>query len=107
MQQSSDFQLKPFDDYLFDTLQDKERAIGFLNAALEEDDQIFLQALKDLATAWGMERLTQETGLSQSAFQHLLSEDTTPSLHHVRQILSAFGLRFSIIREDEVAEGHA
>ena len=61
MQQNSGF--KSHSDLLNKLLQDKKEAAGYLSAALEEgNDELFFLALKNIANAWGLKRLSKETG---------------------------------------------
>ena len=55
-----------FEDGLHATLQDLNEAAAYLNAALAEDDQeIFLLALRDIATARGLTHLAEESQLNR------------------------------------------
>jgi DNA-binding phage protein len=45
-------QYKNYEESLFESLQDHEEALAYLNAALQDEDQrVFLLALKDVLTA--------------------------------------------------------
>jgi DNA-binding phage protein len=52
-----------YESDLVEQLKDKDYAVEYLNAALEEDGEGFSMALKHVAQAHGVEFVTQSSGL--------------------------------------------
>ncbi len=81
---------------LLKSLLDPNEAAQYVNAALEDSDQMFLVALRDVAEARQMAKVASEAGLSREAIYRTLSETGNPRYKSLRGILRALGLRFSI-----------
>lgn len=81
----------PFDaaDYL-----DSDEAIAaYLSAALEDDDpDLFLTAVKDVARARGMTQLAKDTGLGRESLYKALSPGARPRYDTVFKVLRALGV---------------
>ena len=75
----------PTDDYkehLLKELEDRDYAAGYLTAALEEGEAVFLLALRDVAQAHGgMAGLAQATKLNRENLYDMLSE-AAPLQYH-------------------------
>ena len=84
-------------------LQDPQRAEAYLNAALEDEDKnVFLLALRDVAAAQGgMTKLAQLTHISREHIYRMLSEKGNPELVTLKTLLSAIGLKLSIASKDQ------
>jgi probable addiction module antidote protein len=88
-QRSSDYK-----EFLFRKLQDPKMAAGYLTASLEEGNEAFLLALKDVAEArGGIGNLAKETDLNREGLYAMLSEQGNPRLSSVSSILDALGLK--------------
>ena len=87
-----------YKEHLNDRLQDHELAAAYLDAAMEDDDvQVFLLALRDVAEAQGgLGWLAKETDLNRPSLYQTLSKRGNPRLSNLRVMLEAFGLRLSI-----------
>ena len=87
-----------WEDYLDDRLQDPARAVGYLNACLEEEGpEVFLLALRDVARArGGVEQLAERASLNPELVVRMLSEAGNPELHSLEALLGALGFRLSI-----------
>ena len=81
-----------------DYLNTPEDIAEYINAAIEDDDeQVMLTALKDVARAiMGMSRLAEQTGLSREALYNTLSEDGNPRFSSLVEILHALDLELSV-----------
>jgi probable addiction module antidote protein len=79
-------------------LRDRELAVAYLNAALEEGDQAaFMLALRNVAKAGGgVAMLARLTGMNRVALSRALSVTGNPELRNLTRILDASGLRFVI-----------
>jgi len=86
---------------LLESLQDPAEAAAYLDAALEDEDiQVFLLALRDVAEARGMSRVAAETDLNRESLYRMLSEEGNPRLSSLEALLHTFGLRLAIeVRE--------
>jgi probable addiction module antidote protein len=80
-------------------LKDPKEAAGLLNGILEENDwELFLMALRDVAHAHGgLTALAKKTKLSRPSLYRMLSGKGNPELTSLDKILKAFGLRISMI----------
>ncbi len=89
---------RKYKDHLNERLQDPGEAIGYLNAALEDDDvRVFLLALRDVADArGGLGWLAQEGDLNRESIYRILSNRGNPRLTSLKALLDAMGLHLSI-----------
>ena len=86
-----------YEDGLLQDLQDPEEAAAYLNAALDEDDQeVFLLALRDIANARGFTQLARETTLNRENLYRMLSERGNPKLFNLALLLDGLGLRLAV-----------
>jgi len=64
----------PFDEILRSELQDREIAVGYVNALLsEEDEQGVLLALRDIADAMTMSEVAKTAGVNRESLYKMLS----------------------------------
>lgn len=85
--------------HLDDVLKDDEEAVAYLNAALAEDDpEVFLLALRDLARArkGGLAAMAEAAHLNREHLYRMLSENGNPELRSLEAILDALGFRLSV-----------
>ena len=88
---------------------DREFAIEYLKAALEElDDPNFravgLLALRDVAEAYGgLGMVAREAGISREALYRALSPTGNPTLKTLLAVLHAVGLRLSVAPAEAAA----
>ena len=81
-----------------DYLDTDERIRGFLGEIIKEDDPALLAAaLGDVARAKGMTNIANETGLGRESLYKSLSKTGNPSFATVQKVLSALGLKFSVV----------
>ena len=66
----------PYDDLLIDMLRDEERALAYLNAALDEQDpRVFLIAVRNVTQAQGgIAQVALRSGLNRESLYRALSE---------------------------------
>ena len=83
--------LPPFDaaDYL-----DSDEVIAeYLNAALEDENpDVFLVAVRDVAKARGMAQLAKDTGLGRESLYKALSPGAKPRYDTVLKLVRALGI---------------
>jgi len=78
---------------LFEDLQDLTYAAGYLTAALEEGEDMFLLAVRDVVQAQGgMAALSEATNLNRENLYSMLSKDGNPRLSSLTAILDNLGL---------------
>ena len=66
----------------------------YLNAALEDENpNVFLQAIADVAKARGMTKLAKDTGLGRESLYKALSGEGNPSFGTILKVMHALGLK--------------
>ena len=87
-----------YDDLLMEMLKDEERALAYLNAALEEQDpRVFLIALRNVTQAQGgVATLAARSGLNRESLYRALSEKGNPSVQTLAAVLGALGARLGV-----------
>lgn len=86
-------------DFLLDNLQDPEEAAAYLKAALaDEDERVFLLALRDVLEAQGgdIKHLSEETNLNKQNLYRMLSKRGNPRLTSLKTVLHAIGFEIDI-----------
>lgn len=96
-------------DSTVSALDDPMVAAAYVNAALEEEiedeEELFLVALRSIAKAHGMAKLATETALKRENLYRMLSADGNPRLSSLRTLLRALGLRLAVgTREGQSAQ---
>ena len=88
---------KDYKEPLLEQLKDPKEAAAYLDAALEEDEESFLLALRDVAEAvGGVSAIAKHTKLNRESLYRTLSHKGNPELRSLRLILEKFGLRLSV-----------
>ena len=84
----------PFD--AADYLDNEETIAAYLSAMLEEDDpEMFLVAIKDIARARGMTQLAKDSGLGRESLYKALTPGAKPRYDTVLKLLNALGVKLS------------
>jgi probable addiction module antidote protein len=81
---------------LLKSLTDRREAAYYLEAALTESNELFLQALRDVAESRQMSKVAKEAGVAREALYRMLSETGNPTLSSLTAILSSVGLRLLV-----------
>lgn len=89
---------KSYQADLIEGLRDPIEAGEYLNAALEEEDQeLFLVALRNVAEAQGgVAQLAAKTKLNRESLYKMLSERGNPELKSLDTLLHAPGFRLAV-----------
>jgi probable addiction module antidote protein len=89
-----------YDDLLKDMLKDQDRALAYLNAALDEQDpRVFLIALRNVTLAQGgIAAVAARSGLNRESLYRALSEKGNPSVQTLAAVLEALGARLGVAR---------
>lgn len=86
-----------YESSLREALKDPDEAAAYLDAALEENDQeIFLMALRDVANARGFSQMAQNARLNRENLYRMLSPTGNPQLSSLMTLLDSVGLRLAI-----------
>jgi len=88
-----------YQEYLIESLRDPEQALAYLNACLEdEDERVFLLALKDVFEAQGgdMTALAKEASLNRQNLYRMLSKKGNPRWHSLTSLFDVLGLQVSL-----------
>ena len=77
-----------------DYLKTEEDIAGYINAVLEENDpQLLIAALGDVARARGMSGVAREIGASREHLYRSLSKDGNPSAVTLLKAISTLGIQ--------------
>jgi len=91
---------KKYDNDLLERLRDQAYAAEYLNAVLEDEgndqQERFLLALRDVAKAYGMTNLAEDSELAREAMYRSLSKEGNPRLNTLFSLLDALELKLSV-----------
>ena len=89
---------EPYRESLLEALRNPDEAAHYLNACLEdEDERVFLLALRDVAEAHGGIRAVSRTAnLNRESLYRMLSKSGNPSLDSLAAVLNACGMRLAV-----------
>ena len=80
-----------------EVLDDDTVIIEYLQAALEENDpELFVKAVGNVARAMGMTTVAQETELGRTSLYKALSGERDPRIGTVMRVLGALGVRLTV-----------
>jgi len=97
---------KKYEESLMDALKNPKEATAYLNAHLEDDEETFLLALRDVARAYGFGEIASQTSLGRESLYKTLSKNGNPRLSTLRALLSTMGLKLSVQKSDKKAVGY-
>lgn len=90
---------KNYEESLLKFLRDPEEALEYLNAALaDEDQEVFLLALKYVLKAQGVDisAFAEEVDVTRQNVYRILSKKGNPRWRNFRSIIDAMGLQFKL-----------
>lgn len=88
---------RAYEEGLDERLKNPEYAIGYLNTILEENDpDLLLLGLRDVARAYGFTHIAEATGLNRESLYKALSKGRHPRIGTVMDVLSAMGCRIRL-----------
>lgn len=88
--------IAPFD--AADYLDNEEVVAEYLNAALEDENpDVFLVAVGDVAKARGMAQLARETGLGRESLYKALAPGAKPRYDTVLKLMRALGVQLHAV----------
>ncbi len=87
-----------FKSDLLEKLKDLEYAAGYLTAAIEEGEDVFLLAVRNVAQAQGgLRAISKETKLNREGLYSMLSKSGNPRLSSLTSVLNTLGIRMQFI----------
>ena len=82
-----------------DHLKTRASQVGFLKAAIEENDPSFLPvAIGEIARARGVSKFARESGLSREVIYKAFREGGNPTLETITKAAHVLGLRLTFTR---------
>lgn len=88
---------QPHEEFLAEYLQDPRDVALYLNSALEDSEEAFLEAIGDVAaTVATMAEVADRAGIARQAAYRMLSRTGNPTYGSLVAILKALGLRLAI-----------
>jgi probable addiction module antidote protein len=80
-----------------DYLDSEEMIVEYLAAALEDENpDLFLAALADVAKARGMSAIAQSTGLGRESLYKALAPGAKPRYDTIQKVLHALGVKLTV-----------
>lgn len=80
------------EDFLMKDLQSLDRAAEYLTAAIEEGEDVFLLAVRDVVEAQGgISTLAKATSLNRENLYDMLSKQGNPRLSSIMPVLNKLG----------------
>lgn len=86
-----------FDAWRLQKLTDPENAAIFLNAALQDSLDIFLEALGDVVQARNVSAVAKTVGMARESIYRSFSLTGNPTLDKLGSVLGAVGLKIKIV----------
>jgi len=78
-------------------LDSEETIAEYLNAVIEEEDQdLLLSAIGDIAKARGMKRIATDTGLGRESLYKALAPGAKPRFETIMKVLHVLGVDLSL-----------
>ena len=76
---------------LLESLSDTEEAAFYLEAALDDSNEMFLVTLRYVAESRQMSKVAEDAGVAREALYRMLSDTGNPTLSTLTSILDALG----------------
>jgi probable addiction module antidote protein len=87
---------RSFKDSLLKDLADPREAAWYVNAALEDSEEMLLVALGDVAEARQMSKVASEAGLSRESICRMLGEGGDFTYASLQEIFKELGLKLTV-----------
>lgn len=90
---------RKYEESLLESLKDPQEALAYLNAALmDEDQRVFLIALKDVLKAQGIEitAFAEESDLNRQNIYRMLSSTGNPRWNSLKALINTMGLEVKL-----------
>ncbi len=86
----------PYRDALLEALSHPDEAVHYLNAAIEDSPEMFLQALRNVAQSRQMTKVAKDAGVTRESLYRATSLTGNPTLDTLSSVLSALGLKIRV-----------
>jgi probable addiction module antidote protein len=96
---------RPYRELLLERLTNPTVAAHYLDAAMEDSQESFLKALRNVAQARQMAKVAKETGVQRESLYRILSEQGNPTLETLLGIYDALGLKLSTVPKEQEPGG--
>jgi probable addiction module antidote protein len=94
-----------YKEWLLEQLKDLDYATGYITEAIEEGEDAFLLAVRDVVEAQGgIGNLSKATSLNREGLYDMLSEKGNPRLSSISTILDALGLQLAVTKKIQGTE---
>src|SRR5208283_699712 len=93
---------RPYREALLEDLASPTEAAHYLNAAIADSREMFLEALRDVAQAQRMKKVANEAGVARETLYKALSDEGNPTFDTLVSVLSAVGVKFEFQAETEM-----
>ena len=87
---------RSYDAWQLDRLSHPDASIAFLNAALNDSQEMFLVALRKVAQAHQMAKVAKEANVQRETLYRALSEQGNPTLDTLASVLRAVGMELRV-----------
>ncbi len=95
--------IRDHQSWLIEKLTDPARAAAYLNAAIEDSREMFLEALRDVAQARQMARVARDAGVTRESLYRATSEIGNPTLDTLDSVLAAMGIKIKFEAEESIS----
>lgn len=96
---------RSFRNWKLEKLSNPSLASNYLDAAMEDSQESYLKALREVAQARQMSKVAKETGVQRESLYRILSETGNPTLETLRGIYDAIGLKLTSSPKEEKKHG--
>jgi probable addiction module antidote protein len=79
-----------------EALSHPDEAVHYLNAAIEDSPEMFLQALRNVAQSRQMTKVAKDAGVTRESLYRATSLTGNPTLDTLSSVLSALGLKIRV-----------
>jgi len=93
--------VESFDNTLSSSLRDPEIASEYLQHAFRDGKDVFLLALHDVAKAYGVSNIANQTGLNRESLYKMF-KNGNPRMDTLSTLLSACGLELTFVPKSPV-----
>jgi probable addiction module antidote protein len=88
---------RPYEESLDERLTEPTYAIEYLNSILEENDpDLLLLGLRDVARAYGFTYIAESTGLNRESLYKALTKGKNPRIGTILDLFAAMGCRIRL-----------
>jgi len=88
---------RPYEEDLDKRLKNPKYAIEYLNAILDENDpDLLLLGLRDVARAYGFTHIAEAAGLNRESLYKALSKGRNPRIGTIMDVLDAIGCKIRL-----------